>query len=321
MTKHRGIVLAALEARDLTPRVFYHSAEDMMELDSDSVQLVATSPPYPMIEMWDELFEKVLHLPHGAFPKQGKVFGMCHDFLNRVWSQCYRVLDDGGILCINIGDATRTLAGSFQCYLNHSKVAGQCESLGFQSLVPILWKKPTNKPNAFLGSGFFPPNAYVTLDCEYILIFRKGPKRVAKAHDPLRYASQYSKMERDVWFSQIWDFRGEPQSHADTAPFPDELPYRLIRMFSCLGDTVLDPFLGTGTTLEVARALGRKGIGFEVNPALKRLIDQKVRFSRPNAEDVIEHLLRIYETSKDIPNLVFSPNTRNLKDRSLSSFR
>ncbi len=315
------MVLEALETRDLTPKVFYHSAEDMRELDSDSVQLVVTSPPYPMIEMWDELFERILQLPHGSFTKQTKAFGLCHDFLDHVWSECYRVLDKGGIACINIGDATRTFAGSFQCYLNHVRVAEQCEELTFQSLVPILWKKPTNKPNAFLGSGFFPPNAYVTLDCEYILIFRKGPKRLVKPQDPLRYASQYSKMERDVWFSQIWDFRGEPQSHAETAPFPDELPYRLIRMFSCLGDTVLDPFLGSGTTLKVAQSLGRRGIGYEVNPSLKHLIEQDVHFYSPRPEDVIERLLNIYETSREVPGLVVSSKARNLKDRSLSSFK
>ncbi len=321
LSQHRARVLAALEERDLMPRVFYHSAEDMKELDSDSVQLLITSPPYPMIEMWDELFEKLLLLPRGSFTRQAKAFELCHQLLKRVWTECFRVLEKGGILCVNIGDATRTFGGSFQCYLNHARVAEQCEKIGFQSLVPILWKKPTNKPNAFLGSGFFPPNAYVTLDCEYILVFRKGPKRLIKSQDPLRYASQYSKMERDVWFSQIWDFRGERQNHAETAPFPDELPYRLIRMFSCLGDTVLDPFLGTGTTLKIARPLGRRGIGYEVNLSLKPMIEQNVQLSPPNPEDVIEHLCRIYEISKDAPGLLVTSKVRNLEDKSLSSYR
>jgi len=321
LIENEGRVLAALKARDLMPQIFYHSAEDMKELDADGVQLVVTSPPYPMIEMWDRLFESLLHLAHGSFSKQTRAFELCHEFLDRVWSECFRVLDQGGILCVNIGDATRTFAGSFQCYLNHARVAEHCEKIGFQSLVPILWRKPTNKPNAFLGSGFYPPNAYVTLDCEYILVFRKGPKRIVKPQDPLRYASQYSKSERDVWFSQIWDFRGERQNHAETAPFPDELPYRLIRMFSCLGDTVLDPFLGTGTTLKIARTLGRKGIGYEVNPSLKPLIDRNVQRSPPDPEDIIEHLRRMYEISGDIPSLVMPSKGRNLEDKSLSSFR
>ncbi len=321
LTNHREKVLTALETRDLTPRVYYRSAEDMEELDDGSAQLVVTSPPYPMIEMWDELFEKLLHLPHGSFAKQANAFELCHDSLNRVWSECYRVLEKGGILCVNMGDATRTIGGSFQCYLNHAKVAEQCGRIGFQSLVPILWQKPTNKPNAFLGSGFFPPNAYVTLDCEYILVLRKGSKRVVTPQDPLRYASQYSKMERDVWFSQIWDFRGTAQNHAETAPFPDELPYRLIRMFSCIGDTVLDPFLGTGTTIRMARLLGRKGVGYEVNQSLKGLIDRNIQFSAPKPGDVIDRLLSLYEVSKDTPKIVVSSKMRNLKDRQLSSFR
>ena len=321
LTENRESVLTALRAKDLTPLIFYRSSEVMNELDPDSVQLVVTSPPYPMIEMWDGLFERLLDLPRGSFSKQARAFELCHEFLDRVWLECLRVLDKGGILCVNIGDATRTFAGSFQCYLNHARIAEHCERIGFQSLVPILWRKPTNKPNAFLGSGFFPPNAYVTLDCEYILVFRKGPKRIVKPQDPLRYASQYSKAERDVWFSQVWDFRGERQNHAETAPFPDELPYRLIRMFSCLGDTVLDPFLGTGTTLKIARSLGRKGIGYEINPSLKLLINQNVPPSPPSPESVIDHLQRMYEISRNLPSLLVSAKGMNLEDKSLSAFR
>src|SRR2546425_3270400 len=321
LTEHRSKVLSALVVRDLTPRVFYRSAEQMDELETASTKLVVTSPPYPMIEMWDRLFERVLNIQNGSFPQQTNAFELSHQFLDRVWSECYRVLDKGGILCVNIGDATRTLSGSFQCYLNHARVAEHCQRIGFQSLVPILWRKPTNKPNAFLGSGFFPPNAYVTLDCEYILVFRKGPKRIVKPQDPLRYASQYSKAERDVWFSQVWDFRGERQNHAETAPFPDELSYRLIRMFSCLGDTVLDPFLGTGTTLKIARSLGRKGIGYEINPSLKLLINQNVPPSPPSPESVIDHLQRMYEISRNLPSLLVSAKGMNLEDKSLSAFR
>src|SRR2546426_1260948 len=266
----------------------------MNELDPDSVQLVVTSPPYPMIEMWDGLFERLLDLPRGSFSKQARAFELCHEFLDRVWLECLRVLDKGGILCVNIGDATRTFAGSFQCYLNHARIAEHCERIGFQSLVPILWRKPTNKPNAFLGSGFFPPNAYVTLDCEYILIFRKGRKRALIPQDPLRYASQFSKRERDAWFSQIWEIRGAVQNHQETAPFPDEIPYRLIRMFSCLGEKVLDPFVGTGTTVRMAMALGRKGIGYEVNQSLRAIIDRSLAFTAPDPSDVLSRILSIY---------------------------
>jgi DNA modification methylase len=106
LTEHRSKVLSALEARDLTPRVFFHSSEQMDGLETDSTQLVVTSPPYPMIEMWDRLFERVLHIPNGSFAHQTNAFELSHQFLDRIWSECYRVLDQGGILCVNIGDAT-----------------------------------------------------------------------------------------------------------------------------------------------------------------------------------------------------------------------
>lgn len=222
---------------------------------------------------------------------------------------------------MNIGDATRTVSGDFRCYMNHTRVTEVCERIGFQSLIPILWKKPTNKPNAFLGSGFYPPNAYVTLDCEYILLFRKGSKRKVKPHDPLRYASQYSKEERDLWFSQIWDFRGVAQDQRETAPFPDELPYRMIRMFSCLGDAVLDPFLGTGTTAKLAWSLGRRGIGYEVNHSLKSIIERNVPHSPPSPDDVLDRLVNIYEMSKRIPGMVVASKMSSLRDKTLSAFR
>ena len=321
LKEHFEEVLSGLGEKDLTPLVFYHSSEGMSELPDGSVQLVVTSPPYPMIEMWDGLFEKLLHLPKGSFAKRPDAFDISHKFLGKIWVECYRVLEKGGFLCVNIGDATRTIKSDFRCYMNHSRVTEVCESIGFQSLVPILWRKPTNKPNAFLGSGFYPPNAYVTLDCEYILLLRKGSKRAVRPGDSLRYASQYSKKERDVWFSQIWDFRGTAQDQPGTAPFPDELPYRLIRMFSSLGETVLDPFLGTGRTARIARALGGKGIGYEFNKSLKAVIDGNVTLTSPNPKEVLGRLLRLYEAADLMPKVMGSNKLSNLEDKTLSAYR
>jgi modification methylase len=136
----------------------------------------------------------------------------------------------------------------------------------------LLWPKPTNRVNAFLGSGFLPPNAYVTLDCEYILLLRNGSLRAFPAGDPGRKASAYTKPERDRWFSQIWrGVRPARQSLPGgrrTGAFPSEIPRRLIRMFSLTGETVLDPFAGTGTTLWVAHELGRNSVGVELDPVL-----------------------------------------------------
>jgi len=235
----------------------------MPEVADATVHLVVTSPPYPMIEQWDDLFAAM-----GC-----RSYDTMHAALAAVWRECYRVLVDGGIACINIGDATRRVGKEFKLYPNHARVTEECERIGFRALPYILWKKPTNKPNAFLGSGFLPPNAYVTLDCEFILVFRKGRLRAFPPKDATRYRSRFTKAERDTWFSQVWDVRGTRQGPVErrTAAFPEEIPRRLIRMFSCEGDTVLDPFLGTGTTLRVASALGRSGIGYELPEGRGRL--------------------------------------------------
>jgi DNA modification methylase len=241
---------------------------DARRLDAipdDSVQLVITSPPYPMIPQWDGLFQRL-----GApdYPAMLKV-------LEDAWRASYRVLAPGGILCVNIGDALRTTDGAFRLWSNHAETLVAAERVGFRPLPYILWKKPTNKPNAFLGSGFLPPNAYVTLDCEFILLFRKGDLRRWPAHDPRRAASRFSRTERDRWFSQIWsDIRGAPQRTARgrSAAFPIAIPERLVRMFSVGGDTVLDPFAGTGTTLEAASRWGRDAIGVEWDPEIYRAL-------------------------------------------------
>jgi modification methylase len=227
----------------------------------DSVHLVVTSPPYPMIPQWDGLFRQL-----GADDYAGML-----RILEDAWVACHRVLVPGGILAVNIGDALRTIDRDFRLWPNHAHTLLMAERVGFTSLPYILWKKPTNKPNAFLGSGFVPPNAYVTLDCEYVLLFRKGRLRRLPPHDPGREASRFSRAERDRWFSQIWsDVRGASQRTARgrSAAFPLAIPERLVRMFSVVGETVLDPFAGTGTTLEAAVRCGRDAIGVEWDPEI-----------------------------------------------------
>lgn len=236
------------------------------------IHLIVTSPPYPMIAMWDKQFSE---LSANSYEKM-------HDLLTKVWKQCYDVLVDGGLMCINIGDATRKIDGDgFRLYPNHAKITEHCGKIGFTTLPYILWKKPTNKPNAFLGSGFLPPNAYVTLDCEYILIFRKGNlRKFDEDGKQKRRDSTYTKEERDKWFSQIWDdIKGAKQNRSGierrTAAYPEELVRRLIRMFSIKGETVLDPFVGTGTTMKVAREFGRNSIGYEIDNKFANFITQK----------------------------------------------
>lgn len=257
-----------------THEIIIGDSRKMKEVNDKTIHLIVTSPPYPMIEMWDKLFEK----------NNCKTYDEMHDYLASVWKECYRVLVDGGIMCINIGDAARRIDHSFKLFPNHSRVIEKCEEMGFMTLPYILWKKPTNKPNAFLGSGFIPPNGYVTLDCEYILIFRKGLIRKFTPKDEKRYASQFTKEERDRWFSQIWTVNGATQTHSElvrrTGEYPEEIVKRLVKMFSCIGETVLDPFLGTGTTTKIAKELNRNSIGYEIEKQLIPVIKEKTGFNQ-----------------------------------------
>ena len=257
-------------------RVVIGDSREMAEVNDRSIHLIVTSPPYPMVAIWDDFFTEV----------SASTYDAMHEYLNQVWREVERVLVPGGIACINIGDATRTRDGLFHLYPNHSRIIENFEKLGFVTLPYVLWKKPTTKPHykgkgAFLGSGFLPPNAYVTLDMEYILIFRKGPPRSFPPKDPDRYKSRFTKRERDEWFSQVWKVQGVRQSvdglERRVAAFPEEIPRRLIRMFSVLGDLVLDPFLGSGTSLKVAMELGRRFVGYEKLEEMTEIIRRKTQ--------------------------------------------
>ena len=171
----------------------------MLELADDSVQLMVTSPPYPMIKMWDIIFARADPKNCGAVARTGRADGEDEDGERRSTMRCTFISERfGGKLtgflwtvalhAINIGDATRTVNGKFELFPNHARIMEICEKIGFTTLPYILWKKPTTKPTykgkgAFLGSGFLPPNAYVTLDCEFILLFRKGNLRKFPPHD------------------------------------------------------------------------------------------------------------------------------------------
>ena len=242
-------------------RLLRGDARRLDGIDDRSVQLVVTSPPYPMIPQWDALFAAL-----GArdYPAMLAVLG-------DAWGAAHRVLVDGGILSVVIGDAVRRSDDGFRLWPNHAETLVAAERAGFRPLPYLLWKKPTNRPNAFLGSGFLPPNAYVTLDCEFILLFRKGDPRRFPPHDRARGRSRFTREERDRWFSQVWtDIRGARQTARGrrTGAFPAALADRLVRMFSVEGDTVLDPFAGTGTTLWAAAERGRPAIGVEWDEAV-----------------------------------------------------
>jgi DNA modification methylase len=271
---------------ETTHEIVVGDSRDLAAVDDDAVELVVTSPPYPMIEMWDDLFSTLApdvtdHLDAG----DGRAaFERMHAELDRVWAEVQRVLVDGGVACVNVGDATRTVGDSFRVYQNHSRIIDAFEELGFEPLPEILWRKPVNSAAKFMGSGMLPPNAYVTLEHEYILVFRNGPRR--RAFEPgaaHRYQAAYFWEERNRWFSDVWeDVSGALQSldHDDlrgrSGAYPFEIPYRLVNMYSVYGDTVLDPFWGTGTTTLAAMVAGRHSVGSELDREFTAVFDARV---------------------------------------------
>ena len=267
-------------------RLFLADSRDLSEIPRESVDLVVSSPPYPMIRMWDELFGRLNPEVTAALGRQdGPVaFELMHAELEKVWGQLWRVLKAGGWVCLNIGDATRRIGGSFRLYANQARITQGFLRRGFQAFPVILWRKQTNAPNKFLGSGMLPAGAYVTLEHEYILIFRKGARRQFQAgsESENRRRSALFWEERNQWFSDLWDFKGIRQAlnHSGvrrrSAAFPFELAYRLIHMYSVRGDQILDPFLGTGTTMFAAMAACRNSIGVEVDAELAAVIEAEL---------------------------------------------
>ena len=266
-----------------THKILFQDSRDLKEIPSESVDLVITSPPYPMIEMWDEMFSHQNSEIQDALANgDGKqAYALIHEILDAVWDEVFRVLKDGRFACINIGDATRTVNGDFCLYPNHARILTYLLNIGFSALPDILWRKQANTPNKFMGSGMLPAGAYVTLEHEYILIVRKGSKRefkteVEKAN---RRESALFWEERNIWYSDVWtDIKGKDQklpkamSRLRSAAFPYDLAYRLINMYSVKGDMILDPFLGTGTTTAAAMTSGRNSVGVEIDKSFQQII-------------------------------------------------
>ncbi len=266
-----------------THNILFQDARDLKEIPSESVDLVVTSPPYPMIEMWDEMFshqnpeiQKALACGDGK-----QAYTLMHEVLDAVWSEVFRVLKEGRFACINIGDATRKVRDDFCLYPNHARIVNYLLNIGFSVLPDILWRKQANTPNKFMGSGMLPAGAYVTLEHEYILIVRKGSKREFKTENEKenRRESALFWEERNIWYSDVWtDIKGTDQklpnamSRLRSAAFPFDLAYRLINMYSVKGDVVLDPFLGTGTTTAAAMTSARNSIGVEIDESFEHAI-------------------------------------------------
>ena len=295
-----------------THEIIVGNSGNLASIPTASVQLIVTSPPYPMIEMWDEVFSRQDPTIKAALESGDGIsaYKKIHSILEDVWTECDRVLVNNGFICINIGDAARTVNDDFQLYPNHAQIILSFQNRGYCVLPDIHWRKQSNAPNKFMGSGMYPAGAYVTYEHEYILIFRKGGKRVFSGEAKRkRQKSAYFWEERNVWFSDLWDIKGTSQAITSlsagrerNASYPFEVPYRLVNMYSAEGDTVLDPFVGLGTTSLACMASGRNSIGVEIDPTIAALALKNMTVAPCELNKVIESRLeRHTEFIKSLP--------------------
>ena len=242
-------------------------ARDLSYVDDESVHLVVTSPPYWNLKRYNENPDQLGHIQdYETFLGE----------LEKVWRHVFRLLVPGGRLVCVVGDVcvARRKFGRHLVFPLHADICVICRRIGFDNLNPIVWHKIANASyevsngSKFLGKPY-EPNAIIKNDMEFILMQRK-PGGYRQPSGEQRDASRISKEEFDRWFQQIWNITGASTKH-HPAPFPLELATRLVRMFSFTGDTVLDPFCGSGTTMVAALRTGRNSIGVEIDPEYCRM--------------------------------------------------
>ncbi|MCD6450398.1 MAG: site-specific DNA-methyltransferase [Thermotogaceae bacterium] len=251
-------------------KIIIGDSRKMLEIEDNSIQLIVTSPPYWSIK------------DYGTENQIG--YGQTlHEYLKdlyRVWKESYRVLEPGRRLVVNIGDqfARSIVYGRYKIIPLHAEIIAQCEDIGFDYMGSIIWQKKTTMNTTgganVMGSYPYPPNGMVEIDYEHILIFKK-PGKSRRAPQKVKEKSRLTKEEWKEYFNGHWYFGGARQIDHQ-AMFPDELPKRIIKMFSFVGETVLDPFLGSGTTAKVALELGRNAIGYEINENFLEVIKKKI---------------------------------------------
>lgn len=250
-------------------------ARELDWIDDGSVHLVVTSPPYWTLKKYND------------HPKQlGAVvdYEEFLDELDKVWSHCFRVLTKGGRLVCVVGDvclSRKKNKGRHMVVPIHADISVRCRRIGFDYLSPIYWHKIANanyeieNGSSFLGKPY-EPNAIIKNDCEYILMLRK-PGAYRSPTTLQRQLSRLSKGEHSKWFRQTWTDIPGASTKAHPAPFPEELAYRLIRMFSFSGDTVLDPFAGTGTTGIAAVRCNRNSTLVECDPDYAKIAAKRLK--------------------------------------------
>ncbi|MDD5234119.1 MAG: DNA methyltransferase [Syntrophales bacterium] len=259
-----------------THRIIFGDSRQMNLVSDESVHLVITSPPYWQLKDYGANEQIGYHDSYESYINN----------LNLVWKECFRTLHAGCRLCINIGDqfARSVYYGRYKVIPIRTEIIKFCEAIGFDYMGAIIWQKVTTTNTTggatIMGSFPYPRNGILKLDYEFILIFKKKGSP-PKPKPEQKRSSALTKDEWNTFFSGHWYFSGSKQE-GHIAMFPEELPARLIKMFSFTEDTVLDPFLGSGTTSMAARNLGRNSIGYEINADFKPLIENKLKTDTPD---------------------------------------
>ena len=264
-------------------KIYFGDSRKLNKIADKSVQLIITSPPY-----WQ--------LKDYGTPEQIGFNDSYEEYINNlnlVWMECERILSDGCRLCINIGDqfSRSVYYGRYKVVPIRTEIIRFCEALKMDYMGAIIWQKATTMNTtgggAVMGSFPYPRNGILKIDYEFILIFKK----LGKSPKPTLEQKQNSIMTKEEWnqyFSSHWNFSGVKQSE-HIAMFPEELPKRLIKMFSFVGETIFDPFLGSGTTSLAAKNLGRNSIGYEINKEFESVIKEKLNINQLSFDsDTIE---------------------------------
>ena len=287
-------------------KIIIADSRRMKEINDEEIDLIVTSPPY-----W--------HIKDYGVSGQIGYGQSLHNYLKDlyyVWKECFRVLRKGRRLCLNVGDqfARSVLYGRYKVIPIHAEFIAQCEQIGFDFMGSIIWQKKTTMNTTggatVMGSFPYPPNGIVEIDYEFIHIFKK-PGKSKRVPKEIKESSRLTKEEWKEFFSGHWHFGGAKQIRHE-AMFPDELPRRLIKMFSFIGDTVLDPFLGSGTTVKVALELERNAIGYEINRDFLRMIKKKVGMK----EDTLSlhknvQIIERKEEKIDLPPIDYTPRIQD----------
>lgn len=301
-------------------KIIIGDSRKMEEVLDESIGLVVTSPPYWNIK---------------DYGLKGQIgYGQSlHEYLKdiyRVWKECYKKLLPGRRLCINIGDqfARSIIYGHYKVIPLHAEIISQCEDIGFDYMGSIIWQKKTTMNTTgganVMGSYPYPPNGLVEIDYEFILIFKK-PGNGNNISSEVKIESALSKEEWKTYFTGHWNFGGAKQIEHE-AMFPEELPLRLIKMFTFVGETVLDPFLGSGTTIKAAAQLKRNSVGYEINEKFLGIIKKKINynnlFDKINIEVIKSESNLIIEDISYVPKIKdakpnIDPSKLNFKNSSL----